>query len=77
MGTSQAGSIKGWKFKVWWERNKEYVKNIGAVGISMAVYFIGDTIPAGIREGVSGALALVLKIAFDTVDFWLSDVKVA
>ena len=76
MKISKAGNMTGWSFKVWVVKNKDNLKLIlsGISGI-LTTLLSGLSTPYGVALG--GLVAAVSKMLFDSIDFYVTDVKIA
>lgn len=74
--TSPAGSAKGWSFKVWFARNKGYVKGTVAALAGAGNYAIGLIKDPVINGAVSTVFGLAVRLALDWLDFYLSEVPI-
>jgi ammonia channel protein AmtB len=71
---SPAGSLKGWNFVTWVVKNKDSLKLIVSGAAGLATAFIANLNP--VLAGALGTLvAAVTKMILDTIDFWVTEVK--
>jgi hypothetical protein len=72
---SEAGSIKGYSFKVWLSRNKDTLKLLlmGASGVAANVSSSG--LNSTLKWTLTFAVPLIVKLLVDAIDFYTSDVK--
>lgn len=72
---SPAGSMKGYKFRIWWNKNKETIKIMLSAGVGLAMMFLPNipSVQASIVTG--GVSTAVSKLVFDTLDFWITPVN--
>lgn len=71
---SPAGSFEGWRFGIWFSRNKENLKLLVMALAGLATYAITQYLPMGWQLGVSGVVAASSKLAVDAIDFRASRV---
>ena len=68
---SKSGSIEGWDFKVWFKRNWKQIKPIVKFAASYGIAYLVLQDPVW-----AVPLTGLIKLAMDTLEFWMSDVKV-
>ena len=75
MKVSKAGSMSGWSFWTWLKRNKDTVKAILVICVSVGTYYAVPTLPQGVVIAGAGFSGLVTKLVVDSIDFWITDVE--
>lgn len=72
---SPSMSIKGYKFSVWWSKNKETIKTLLSAGVAIVLFFLPQIkdVSASAAVGVMGGA--IAKLLFDTLDFYFNEVK--
>lgn len=72
---SPAGSMKGYKFSVWFDRNKNNIKNL-LMGVSALVtYFSTLNNPQWLNILLTAIIPVLLRLIIDALDFYSSDVR--
>ena len=71
---SPAGSIRGWRFKVWAVRNIETFKLLGGT-LAGLITFYTATIPAPWSVTIGALAAIFGKLILDALHFWASEVE--
>lgn len=67
-------SLKGWALKAWIVKNKDYIKTLGSALGGIAAYYM-NIVPQPWNILIAALVAIVGKIALDTLDFWSSEVQ--
>jgi hypothetical protein len=76
MGLSKAGSMKGYKLKIWLKKNKETIKALIVAGVGVSIFFLPQIKDPAWSAGAGSLAAIITKLIADTVDFWISDVEI-
>ena len=75
MKISKSGSMVGWNFWTWLKRNKDTIKAILVICVSVGTYYATPNLPQGVIIAGAGFSGLATKLVVDTIDFWISDVE--
>lgn len=73
---SKTASMKGYKFNIWWSKNKETIKILLASGVAVGLFFLPQIRDATASAAIGAAGGAVSKLLFDTLDFYFSEVKI-
>ncbi|MFZ5988263.1 MAG: hypothetical protein ACOYWZ_14215 [Bacillota bacterium] len=73
--TSEIGSLKGWKLKTWLSKNKGNIRLIIAGLFGLLSAYVSGLNPA-YALGLAAIVTAASKLVLDTLDFWISDVKI-
>jgi len=71
---SKSGTMKGWKLKVWVFKNKETIKLLITAILGLVASSLSDIVIVKLLFGAGGALGT--KLILDSLDFYVSDVKI-
>lgn len=72
---SEAGTMKGYKLKTWFMKNKEDVKKL-LMGVSAVATYLGTgSLKPWLQISLTVVVPTAIKLSLDALDFWLTDVK--
>jgi len=71
---SPAGSVKGYSFRVWLEKNKGKLKQLVSISAGVVVAFTPLIKNTTLSIAAGAAAKLLLDLALDALDFWLTAV---